>query len=90
MDKANWMIRVKGRVQGVAFRAYARDRALKLGLAGYARNMPDGSVLMEVEGPPEKLSDFYSWCRKGPPWAHVDHIDLTKGVIKNFQGFKIR
>ncbi len=90
MDKANWMIRVKGRVQGVAFRAYARDKALHLGLSGYARNLPDGSVLLEVEGLPDRLSGFYDWCKKGPMWARVDYIDLTKGTVKNFQGFKIR
>lgn len=84
------MIRVKGRVQGVAFRAYARDKALQLGLSGYARNMPDGSVLLEVEGVPDRLSDFYNWCKKGPAWARVDHVDLTKGTLKNFKGFKIR
>lgn len=90
MDKAHWIIRVKGRVQGVAYRAYARDKANQLGLNGYARNMPGGSVMLEVEGPVARLSAFYNWCKKGPMWARVDHIDLSKGTVRNMQGFIIR
>jgi len=90
MDKANWNIRVKGKVQGVAFRAYARDKANQLSISGYARNMPDGSVLLEAEGLVDDLSDFYNWCKKGPMWARVDHIDLTKGRIQGLESFMIR
>jgi len=90
MDKANWNIRVKGKVQGVAFRAYARDKANQLSISGYARNMPDGSVLLEAEGLVDDLSDFYNWCKKGPMWARVDHIDLTKGRVQGLESFMIR
>ncbi len=90
MNKAHWNIRVKGKVQGVAFRAYARDKANQLSISGYARNMPDGSVLLETEGSVDDLSDFYNWCKKGPMWARVDHIDLTKGIMQNLDSFVIR
>ena len=90
MDKAHWNIRVKGKVQGVAFRAYARDKANQLSISGYARNMPDGSVLLEAEGLVDDLSDFYNWCKKGPMWARVDHIDLTKGRVQDLESFMIR
>jgi len=90
MVKAHWNIRVKGKVQGVAFRAYARDKAYQVNISGFAKNMPDGSVLLEVEGSVDDLSDFYKWCKEGPMWARVDHIDLIKGTLQSMRGFSIR
>lgn len=72
-------IRVVGLVQGVFFRASARDEARRLGLAGSVRNQPDGSVLISAEGPPAALDAFTAWCRHGPPRARVDRLDVTPG-----------
>jgi len=68
---------VTGRVQGVFFRASARDRATRLGIVGWARNRPDGSVLIEAEGTPEAVERFQGWCATGPPEAVVEHVQVS-------------
>ena len=68
-------VRVYGRVQGVFFRASARDRARQLRLTGWVRNVPDGSVELWAEGPRDGLGQLLAWCRQGPPGARVDRIE---------------
>lgn len=68
-------IRVYGRVQGVFFRASARDRARQLRLTGWVRNVPDGSVELWAEGPRDGLGLLLAWCREGPSAARVDRLD---------------
>jgi len=80
-------IRVHGLVQGVFFRASAREEAIRLGLAGFARNEPDGSVLIEVEGEEDALDAFVAWCRRGPPRARVERVDVSAGEIRGATGF---
>jgi acylphosphatase len=58
---------VHGRVQGVFFRQSARQQAEKLGLSGYTRNNPDGTVTIEAEGPADALDALQAWCQHGPP-----------------------
>ncbi|MDE3129148.1 MAG: acylphosphatase, partial [Gemmatimonadota bacterium] len=60
---------VVGRVQGVGFRWFARQAAHGLGLAGWVRNMPDGTVVCEVAGPPDVVERFAAELRAGPPAA---------------------
>jgi len=64
-------IRVTGIVQGVAFRWYTRERAGELGLVGWVRNLPDGSVQLLAEGPREDLERLLLWCGQGPPSARI-------------------
>ena len=71
-ERARWRMRVTGLVQGVNYRATARREAERLGLSGFARNEPDGSVTVEAEGDPEALAEFARWCAQGPPAARVD------------------
>jgi acylphosphatase len=66
---------VRGRVQGVGFRATTLSEARKLGLAGWVRNRIDGSVEVEAEGPAEALETFLSFLRRGPLGAHVDAVE---------------
>jgi len=66
---------VFGRVQGVWYRASARDEALKLGLSGWIRNCRDGSVETVACGTPDALASFKSWLQEGPPAARVDHVE---------------
>jgi acylphosphatase len=70
-------VRVTGRVQGVSFRWYAAREAGRLGLAGWIRNEPDGSVHTHAEGPDHALEEFVAWCRQGPPAARVDAVAAT-------------
>ena len=81
---AHWSIRVTGTVQGVFFRAGAAEQAHVLGLSGEARNLRDGSVQIEVEGPLAQLERFRAWCHHGPPRAKVTGVEVREGLIKNY------
>ena len=70
-------LRVTGRVQGVSFRWYAAREARRLGLAGWIRNEPDGSVHAHAEGAEEAVEEFVTWCRHGPPAARVEAVTVT-------------
>ena len=63
---------VKGRVQGVGYRAFAQKKALELGLSGYAENLPDGRVEVVAEGPKEALELFLHHLKQGPRLARVE------------------
>ena len=67
-------LRVEGRVQGVGFRAWTAWRARDLGLRGWVRNRPDGSVELEAEGRPAELSRLREDVRHGPPGARVSSV----------------
>lgn len=67
-------LHVIGKVQGVWYRASAQAKAQELGLTGWVRNMPDGSVHAVAEGPRPALEAFIEWCRRGPPNARVDEV----------------
>jgi len=82
-------IRVRGRVQGVGFRASARAEALRLGLSGFARNEPDGTVLIEAEGPPAALARFVAWCRRGPGSARVTDVVVCDLAPVGGEGFGV-
>lgn len=65
---------VSGRVQGVFYRASTRERALALGLRGYARNLPDGRVEVLACGPEGAVRELEAWLREGPPMARVTAV----------------
>lgn len=69
---------ISGEVQGVGYRASARDEARRLGLAGWVRNLDSGEVEAEVEGPDELVDRFIQWCWKGPPASLVSDIQVTR------------
>jgi acylphosphatase len=82
---------VSGRVQGVFFRAHTRDLAQKLGLSGFVRNLPDGRVEVVAEGPEEKLQELIEFCYRGPPLAHVTHVEIHwEEPTGEFRGFSVR
>lgn len=83
-------IRVYGRVQGVFFRRSAREEALRLGLSGFARNEPDGTVQIEVEGEAAALDRFLAWCNVGPPAARIERVESAEGEIVGYAGFETR
>lgn len=86
----NSSLHISGLVQGVFFRAQAKEKALELGLTGFAENLPDGSVHIEAQGPEEALNSFIAWCRTGPIMARVEKIEITEGQLKSFSGFEVR
>lgn len=83
-------IKITGVVQGVFFRAEARDEALKLGLTGWARNTSDGGVEVLAQGSLEKLQEFIDWSRKGPDRAEVNNVEIAwEKPEKTFTHFEI-
>jgi acylphosphatase len=80
---------VRGRVQGVFFRAEAQSRARSLGVDGWARNERDGSVLAVFEGPRERVESMVEWCRRGPRGAHVDAVDAAWEEPEGLSGFRV-
>jgi acylphosphatase len=69
---------VSGRVQGVSYRASTAAEARRLGLAGWVRNRPDGSVELEVEGPADRVAALLAWCDRGPPGARVTGVQVDE------------
>ena len=69
---------VEGRVQGVFFRAYTSDEAIKLGLTGGVRNRPDGSVEAIIEGQEAAVKKMLQWFRQGSPYSLVAKIHTTE------------
>ena len=68
---------IRGRVQGVFFRAETHNRASSLGLGGWVRNNPDGTVEAAFEGERERVESMVEWCRSGPSHADVDDLDVA-------------
>lgn len=83
-------IRVTGRVQGVSFRAYAERQAQRLGVTGWVRNEPDGSVAAHAEGEPAAVEAFVDWCREGPSYARVDGVEVTPAAVTRATSFRLR
>ncbi|MFZ5723908.1 MAG: acylphosphatase [Pseudomonadota bacterium] len=67
---------VGGRVQGVGFRAATQREALRLGVSGHARNLPDGRVEVLAVGEEAAVAALVAWLQRGPPSARVDRVDV--------------
>lgn len=80
---------LSGRVQGVGFRWYCRDRADERGIAGWVRNLPDGRVEAVFEGAGEDVDSLVAWCRTGPPLARVRDVERTDEAPVGESGFRI-
>jgi acylphosphatase len=83
-------IRVRGRVQGVWFRATAEREAARLGVTGFARNERDGSVLVEAEGDAAAVDAMIAWCRIGPPRAEVTGVSVEAIAAQGSSQFRAR
>ena len=81
---------VHGLVHGVFFRSNTRRVALDLGLKGYARNMPDGTVEVVAEGPEDRINELIEFCKKGSEAAQVDKVDVKfEKAVNEFDDFEI-
>ena len=78
---------VRGRVQGVRFRAATRDEALRLGLSGHARNLAGGSVEVLAAGEDASLAALQRWLQRGPPLARVDEVVRFEADAAGAEGF---
>lgn len=88
--KVRARVTVKGRVQGVFFRADTRETAVALGVNGWVRNLPDGSVEAVFEGERARVEAAVDWCRHGPPGARVDWIDVRMEEPADEYAFAVR
>lgn len=86
----HYNILVTGKVQGVFYRASAQQAAEQLGVTGFVRNQPDGSVYIEAEGDEDQLEQLVAWCRKGPPAAKVEKVVVSNADLVQFRSFDIR
>jgi acylphosphatase len=84
------IIKVSGKVQGVFYRASTKDQADALGILGFVRNEPDGSVYIEAEAEETAMNRFIDWCRQGPRMARVDRCEVLEKEITEFRHFEIR
>lgn len=82
-------VRVFGGVHGVSFRYNTQMKAKQLGIAGFVRNEPDGSVYVEAEGEERNLKEFLEWCKVGPRGAEVKKVNVEEKIIEGYKGFVI-
>lgn len=85
-----WTGLVKGRVQGVFFRAETQRVAIELGVAGWVRNTLEGHVELLISGTPEAIGEMRIWLKEGPSLARVDALELLECPAVDVPGFEIR
>lgn len=86
----SFQITIRGRVQGVGFRYFARQRAEAHGISGFVRNLPDGSVEMHAEGPTGAMEAFEADMRRGPSFGRVDDATVVAIKARGLGAFEIR
>ena len=79
---------VRGRVQGVGFRFYAERAARELGILGWVRNLPDGTVETLADGDDEAVQRYMERLRKGPLGSRVDAVDVSEAAAEASAGLK--
>jgi acylphosphatase len=81
----NRRIVIRGRVQGVGYRAWTEVTALEYGLEGWVRNRRDGTVEVLFTGPEQKVAAMIEACRNGPPGSRVDAIDQRQASVDELE-----
>ena len=82
--------RVSGRVQGVFYRASAKEQAAALGLTGWVKNLADGRVELVACGSADVVARLEQWLYQGPDYARVDEVLVEDIAIQSFTGFQVR
>jgi len=82
-------ITIKGKVQGVFFRASTKAVADQLGVKGWVKNEANGDVFIEAEGDKMAMEMFMDWCHEGPEKAEVTSVESHEGELKNYRNFDI-
>jgi acylphosphatase len=81
---------ISGNVQGVGYRAFARQAARAIGATGWARNLANGDVEAHANGTPAQLDDLEGSLRQGPRWAEVRSVTTTEAPVSGDSSFEIR
>lgn len=77
-----------GNVQGIGFRAHVKKKAIELGICGWVKNLPDGSVSAIFSGDPDRISILEAYCKK-IPLASISYVESETINNKSFNGFEI-
>lgn len=88
-EKLHYKINVMGHVQGVGFRWSASREARNRGIKGFVKNLSNGSVYIEAEGPIKELNSFVEWCKKGPGIGFVESVTIDTLPPVDFSDFRI-
>lgn len=80
---------IKGKVQGVFFRAATKDVAEQLKVTGWVRNTDDGDVEAMATGEEDRIKEFILWCHKGPRRAAVSEVVVSEKESEYFEDFRI-
>lgn len=86
----HFTILISGKVQGVFYRASAKQKAEELHIKGFVRNEFNGDVYIEAEAEEEVLYKFVKWCNTGPAGARVDHVEVIPSEVIGFTSFDIK
>ena len=82
---------IHGKVQGVFYRDNTQKKASELGLKGFVKNLPGGSVEIVAEGPENKLNELIEFCKNNPGYSNVDKVDVKEEKATNeFDGFGVK
>jgi len=90
VDRVRAYFRIKGDVQGVGFRFYLLRQAAALKVGGWVRNLYDGDIEGEVEGPRHRVEEFLRYCWEGPPLARVEDVEVHYVEPIGEEDFKIK
>jgi len=88
-EKLLYKINVTGHVQGVGFRWKAANEARNRGIKGFVKNLSNGSVYIEAEGPVNQLNTFVEWCKRGPGIGFVESVNIDSLPPVNYPEFRI-
>lgn len=80
---------IRGKVQGVFFRASAKDVADEIGVRGWVKNTEEGDVEILASGSHDQLQKFIEWCKIGPRRAIVTNVEVTSVDEQNFKSFDV-
>ena len=82
---------ISGVVQGVSYRASTQEQARRQGILGWVKNLDDGRVEAVAQGSKDRVAELIAWCRKGPPAAKVEKVDVSwEEVGDELRGFEVR
>ena len=80
---------VRGKVQGVFFRASVKEVADRLGITGRVKNLPDGAVGLVTTGTGDAMEKMLAWCKEGPPREQVDEVEMKEVNDPGYTDFRI-